>query len=122
MVNEIAVRGWGIAELARRAKIGRPTVYGWRDSPRKPQSGPVNAVADVLGVDRRRANELAGIIRRAEPEPEPAIPQSLLRDIRNTPGLTEEQRQAVIAAIEKTLRGEPLLAPAPEPERRRTAS
>lgn len=98
VTREIAVRGWGITELARRAKVGRPTVYGWRDSAGKPQSGPVNAVADVLGIDRKRANELAGIIPRDGPERGPA--PDLARD---EPGLYEALFRAYDGDRERTL-------------------
>jgi len=71
-VHEAAVRGWSLSELARRAKVGRPTIYGWRDGTEgKLQPGPVNAVADVLQVPRERALRLAGIITAAVPQENP---------------------------------------------------
>lgn len=73
---EIAIRGWGIAGLAQRAGVSRPTIYGWRDNPRPPQPRPVNAVADVLGIPRERALHLAGVIIGEAPDRSP--PQTLL--------------------------------------------
>lgn len=73
----IAVRGWSIAELARRARVSRPTIYGWRDNINKPQPGPVNAVADLLGIPREQALRLAGVIAAAE-EPAERSPPTLL--------------------------------------------
>lgn len=105
VVERAAVRGWSISELARRAKVGRPTIYGWRDVPDgRIQAGPVNAVADALDIPRERALRLAGIIsERASPEPPPAIPPRLLAAIMDDDELTGEQRRAVIAAIEAQL-------------------
>lgn len=91
VMEKIAIKGWGVAELARRAKVGRPTIYGWRDNPGKPQSGPVNAVADVLGIDRRRANELAGVL---VPARESSIPPDVLAVIRKRYS-PEQQREAI---------------------------
>lgn len=131
-VQTTAVKGMSIADLASKSGVARSTIYGWRDNSGKPQAKSVNAVADVLGIPRERALRAAGIIAGAEPEPEPEIPGSLLREIMNTPGLTEEGRRAVIAAIRRTLateRGEPGTAGSgaaaelrAEPERHRPAS
>lgn len=44
-----------------------------------------------------------GRIADDEPPPEPRIPKSLLSEIMNTNGLTPEERQAVIEAVERTL-------------------
>lgn len=74
VVEQGAIRGWGIAEMARRAKVGRPTIYGWRDNANKPQAGPVNAVADVLAIPRERALRLAGVITAEPPSADPALP------------------------------------------------
>jgi len=69
VTERIAVRGWSVAELARRAHVSRPTIYGWRENPGKPQAAPVNAVADLLGIPRERALRLAGVIADAPQEP-----------------------------------------------------
>lgn len=74
-----ALRGWSLSELARRAKISRPTLYGWRDNPKKPQARSVNAVADALGIPRGEALQLAGVIGAA-PEPEwEEVPRELVK-------------------------------------------
>jgi hypothetical protein len=102
VMERIAVRGWGIAELSRHAKVGRPTIYGWRDSANgKLQADPVNRVADALGIPRERALRLAGIITTRTPEP-PPIPDSLIREI-DAAGLTGEARAKVIALLEAEL-------------------
>ena len=78
------------------------------------------AAAEALGVSRSALNawendrayprssigaieELYGISLDDEPEQRPAVPPGLLREIMYTEGLTLEQRQAVIAAVEATL-------------------
>lgn len=107
-VQTTAVKGWSIADLASKSGVARSTIYGWRDNSGKPQAKSVNAVADALGIPRERALRAAGIIASARPEP--AMPKSLLREIMAEPGLTDKERQAVIAAVEGTLareRGEP---------------
>lgn len=78
VMREAAVRGWGVAELARRAKVGRPTLYGWRDNPGKPQSAKVNAVADALGIPRTEALQLAGVIAAAPDPAQDEVPRELL--------------------------------------------
>jgi len=132
VTEQSAIRGLGIAELARRAHVGRATIYGWRDgADGKIQAGPVNAVADVLGIPRERALRLAGIIGTAPSSAAPPIvPKSLIRDVMDNPELSDSERIAVLDAIEIRLakeRGVPgtaasVPAPSAEPERRRPAS
>lgn len=126
VTEKSAVKGWGIAELARRAKVGRPTIYGWRDNENKPQAGPVNAVADALGVPRERALRLAGVIGSAAPgAPSPGISDRLRDAIMNDPELTDEEKQNVLAAVRRQVaieRGWEQSAPAPSAARRRPAS
>lgn len=104
-------------ELATAVSASVRAVGDWENDRRKPRNR-LGALEEVLGVS------LEG-----EPEPEPAIPKSLLREIMNTDGLTPQQRQAVIGAVEETLArergaaGAPAPARAdPQPERRRPAS
>lgn len=105
-VQTTAVKGWSVADLASKSGVARTTIYGWRDNPRKPHAKSVNAVADVLEIPRERALRAAGIIVTAVPGrviTGDAIPKSLLREIMQTDGLTPQERQAVIDAVEKTL-------------------
>jgi transcriptional regulator with XRE-family HTH domain len=109
-------------DLARAVGASVRAVGDWENNRRKPRNR-LGALEEVLGVS------LDG-----EPEPEPAIPKSLLRDIMQAEGLTDGERHAVIAAVERTLRGEPAAPPPPAggasgaapghagPERRRPAS
>lgn len=104
VAEQIAMRGWGIAELARRAKIGRPTIYGWRDgSDGKIQAAPVNQVADVLGIPRERALRLAGIIPDAAPKPPSPVSDGLRAAIEEHPDLDDAGRARVLAAIERQI-------------------
>jgi transcriptional regulator with XRE-family HTH domain len=131
-VQTTAVKGWSIADLASKSGVARSTIYGWRDHAGKPTAKAVNAVADVLGIPRERALRAAGIIPGIKPEPNAAIPKKLLRDIMESEDLTDDERLAVIAAIDNTLakeRGEsaaagsaPAPAPAAEPDSIRPAS
>jgi transcriptional regulator with XRE-family HTH domain len=93
-VTELAaIKGWGIAELARRAHVGRPTIYGWRDGTGTPQPGPVGDVADVLGVPRRHALVLAGIIA-ARPLIDPEV-EADIRELAESP----EEAEALLDAM-----------------------
>lgn len=103
-------RRWSQQRLADELEVNRKTVDNWENGRTSPKSS-IGALEEVLGVS------LDG-----EPEPEPRIPKSLYRDVMNTDGLTPEERQAVIGAIERTLRGEPAVPPSPGPVRRRPAS
>ena len=95
-------------ELAKLAGASVRAVGDWENDRRKPRNR-LGVLEDVLGVSLDD-----------EPEPEPAIPKSLLRDIMNTDDLTPEERQAVIAAVERTLAkergGTDPSPPAPQPQ------
>lgn len=78
-------------ELAKAVGASSRAVGDWENNRRKPRNR-LGALEDVLGV---RLDD--------EPEPEPAIPRSLLREIMETDDLTQVERQAVITAVEKTL-------------------
>jgi transcriptional regulator with XRE-family HTH domain len=104
-------------ELAALVGASSRAVGDWENNRRKPRNR-LSVLEEVLGVSLEDT-----------PEPEPAIPENLYRAIMNTDGLTEEERQAVIAVIEGELakwRGGPGAAgsgAAAEPERlRRPAS
>lgn len=76
VMEQIAIKGWSITELARRSGVGRPTIYRWRDGTETPQSRPVGLVADALGIARPHAVRLAGIITDGEHDRSP--PATLL--------------------------------------------
>lgn len=100
VIREVSLRGWTKTELSERSGVARTTIDNWSTNRRKPQPKAVNAVADVLGIDREEAHVLAGIVT-------PEHPDALLRNITETirrAGLTPDQQEAVIAAVEQTLR------------------
>jgi transcriptional regulator with XRE-family HTH domain len=78
VVETIALRGWSKTELAERAEIARSTIDEWQRNLRPPQAAKVNAVADVLGIDRAQALRLAGVITDGQSDGRP--PPSLLDD------------------------------------------
>ena len=102
------------AEAAAALQVSRSALNAWENDRAYPRSS-IGAI-----------EELYGISLDTDPEPEPAIPKSLLREIMETEGLTDEERVAVIAAIDKTLakeRGEAASsAPEASAEQRRPAS
>ena len=102
------LRRWTQKQLADALKVDRKTVDNWENGRTLPRSS-IGALEDVLGM---RLDD--------DPEPQPAIPKSLLRDIMNTDDLTPEERQAVIAAVERTLArergGTDPSPPAPQPQ------
>ena len=100
VTERIAVRGWSVVELTRHARVSRPTVYGWRDNPGKPQAAPVNAVADALGIPRERALRLAGIIA-SEPGPEPLVEPEVAEALRRH---YPDEADELIAELERRRR------------------
>lgn len=82
---------WTQKQLAGKIGVSQKTVDNWENGRTSPKSS-IGALEDVLGVSLD-----------SEPEPQPEIPQSLLREIMNTDGLTPDERQAVIRAVEETL-------------------
>lgn len=131
VMQELALRGWTMAELVDRSGIAKSTIANWERNPRKPQAAKVNAVADVLDVPRFRALRLAGIIDDGDADRSPAVPPELeahpdlVESVRRTPGLTDDDRLRVMEAIARTLRGESQPptpgAEAPSPGARREA-
>jgi transcriptional regulator with XRE-family HTH domain len=101
--------GWTQVELAARIGVSPSSVADWERGASYPKK-KLGKVEQVLGV---RLDE--------DPKPEPSIPKSLLREVMETEGLTDEERVAVIAAIDNTLakeRGEKASS-APEAARAR---
>jgi transcriptional regulator with XRE-family HTH domain len=107
-------RRWTQKQLADALKVDRKTVDNWENGRTQPRSS-IGAIEDVLDV------RLDG-----EPENGPLISQSLLRAIANDENLTDEERVAVIAAIDSTLakerEGNAPLSPRAGAERQRPAS
>jgi transcriptional regulator with XRE-family HTH domain len=104
-------------ELAALVGASSRAVGDWENDRRKPRNR-LSVLEEVLGVS------LEG-----EPEHKPAIPQSLLKEIMETEGLTDQERVAVIAAIDNTLakergatEGKAVAAPQAETARHRPAS
>lgn len=75
VMREMALRGWTKIELARHADVARSSVDKLATQPRPPQAATVNKLADVLGIPRPEALELAGILtaRAAAAVPEPSV-------------------------------------------------
>jgi transcriptional regulator with XRE-family HTH domain len=78
-------------ELAALVGASSRAVGDWENNRRKPRNR-LGVLEEVLGVRLDDA-----------PEPEPAIPKSLLRVIMENGDLTPGERAAVIAAIDDTL-------------------
>src|SRR5579859_5630893 len=106
--------GWDQRGLADRVGVHVNSVQRWESGKQYPgrHLGKVEAVLGITIDD--------------EPEPQPKIPKGLYEVILNTDGLTPEERQAVIDAVERTLAtergGAPPAAPSVRPERERPAS
>jgi transcriptional regulator with XRE-family HTH domain len=102
-------------ELAQAVGASVRAVGDWENDRRKPRNR-LGALEDALGVS------LDGV---PEPEPQSLIPRSLRREIAENDDLTSAEKEAVLAAIETTLRGGEAGSAVPYPgggERRRTAS
>jgi len=100
---EQAARGWNDVELQRHSGIPRGTVDRLRRGKRPPQPRVVNALADVLGIDRGEAHRLAGLVPDRPAPGQVSVREAILAD----PTYTEEQRRTMLALvdlIEKTNR------------------
>lgn len=104
VTREIALRGWTKTELSERSGVARTTIDNWRTNSRRPSAKAVNAVADVLSVDRARAHALAGITEPTGPEPD-ILPPGLRASIREI--LPPDSAARVEAAVEAALRDAP---------------
>lgn len=82
-------------EAAAALGVSRSALNAWENDRAYPRSS--------IGA----LEELYGIAIDGEPEPPPAIPPSLLREIMQTESLTPERRQALIAAVGEFLSTEP---------------
>ena len=86
ILREIAQRSWTKTELSDRSGVARTTIDNWRTNRRSPTDGTVNDVADVLGIDRAAAHDLAGVIDPgAGPEIESAAMADLHKQFRDNP-------------------------------------
>lgn len=99
VIEELALKGWTKAELTERSGVAKSTIDNWAKNPRKPQSAKVNAVADELGIPRKRALRLAGIIASA-----PDVPKEVQDAVRKAwPDPADQQR--VIESIAESMNG-----------------
>jgi len=101
VTEAIALRGWSKAELSDRAGVARSTIDGWQRNPRKPQAKSVNAIADVLGIDRAEALRLAGIVGEPQ-EPAARLSEEIKRQMRDELG--DELAAKLIAHAEHLAR------------------
>lgn len=93
--------GMDRAELADAAGIDPKTLYNLEVKGRWPIAVTRARIEEALGWPSGEIERIAS--QAPEEEPEPAIPQSLVHEIMETEGLTDEERIAVIAAIDNTL-------------------
>lgn len=73
VATERARQGWTWTRLTARAGVARSTINSWAHITTPPQPEKVNAVADLLGIPRLEALELAGILE-SQGVKEPAKP------------------------------------------------
>jgi transcriptional regulator with XRE-family HTH domain len=116
LVNrERALRGWSKTELSDRSGVARTTIDNWSTNPRTPTAEAVNAVADVLGVDRARAHVLAGIVASAasEPGPHPHVPPDVADYVRRRWRRDPAEAEAVLSDLEAAFSRRPRPAQPP---------
>ena len=81
---------WSQQEAADRLGVSRSALNAWENDRAYPRSS-IGALEDLYGI-----------VIDTEPRP-PAVPQSLLKAIADDEELTDEQKIAVIAAVDETL-------------------
>lgn len=65
--KERVARGWSKARLAEEAGLHRPTIDNLKSGVRAPYPRTVHPLADALDIDRREAEELAGLVAPSAP-------------------------------------------------------
>jgi transcriptional regulator with XRE-family HTH domain len=94
--SERAGQGWTWTRLQERSGVARSTIYSWARIPTPPQPGTVNAVADVLGIPRAEALELAGILSGVIPDDAPLC--TFERALLTESGLDDQLKAEIIRA------------------------
>jgi transcriptional regulator with XRE-family HTH domain len=94
--EERVLRGWSATQLAHKAEVARSTIHRWQTQPVPPQPGSVNAVADVLGIDRMEALQLAGILTRGPAVIEPEC--TFEREILASTEISDQAKADLVAA------------------------
>ena len=96
-------------EMARLAGISQSTVNRWSRGKVQPGYGAVRKLAVAVwprhpGLARELV-EASGYAwaEPAEPPPQPTVPERLRREIMSEPGLTDDEREAVLRAVERQL-------------------
>jgi transcriptional regulator with XRE-family HTH domain len=96
-------------EMARMAGVSQSTVNRWSRGRVQPGYGAVRRLAVAAYRTRpdlaRELVEASGYAW-AEPQelpPEPVVPERLRREIMSEPKLTDEERQAVLRAVERQI-------------------
>lgn len=105
--RERVLRGWSATQLHKQTGVSRSTIANWAFQSQPPQASTVNAVADVLGIERVEALRLAGILT------DPAED-----DLPDLSGLTEQEQCDLIGAAKVVAA---LLAKAQREQERRGA-
>jgi transcriptional regulator with XRE-family HTH domain len=62
LAEQMRVRGWGNADLAKAAKINRQVVWGWLNRNKQPSEEMLQAVAKALAMDVQEVYRAAGIL------------------------------------------------------------
>jgi transcriptional regulator with XRE-family HTH domain len=104
------------AELAERAKLARTTINDLQSGTAVPRVKTVHALADLLHIDRREAEILAGL-RPAESEPSQEV--DVRAAIQTSTAYTEEQRAMLLAMIDTIERANGLAGNSGEPPQMR---
>lgn len=102
-------RSWTISDVATRTGLSRATIYRLRMGKRPPLAETVNKIADLLGIDRDHAYELAGLTSTPD---ETVVRAAIEGDAAHETELRQTEDGAVIITVDKDL---------PEEERRRIA-
>lgn len=77
-VEEVRLkRGITGIDLQRKSKVGRSTLFRWRDGEYTPRPAQVSAITLVLGLNRERVRQLTGVsVPLSMPEPPAPAPQA----------------------------------------------
>lgn len=68
--HERSIKGWGVKELAERARLQRSVIYRLKTGTRPPWPETVVALADAIGIPRAEAVKLAGLTPDSDTRPD----------------------------------------------------